>query len=300
MKKGIYFSLLAAFVSGLSVFVNAFAVKVLTNPLVFTAIKNIVVAFLIFGLIILLKKKNEIKKLTKKDWFFLLLIGFIGGSIPFLLFFKGLSVSLQSASMGSFIYRSMFIWVGFLAFFFLKEKFSVFQYVGLIVILFGLYITGGSQSWSFGEGELYIFAATILWSAEAVFVKKLPPKITPQVAMFGRMYFGSIIMTGYLLITNNFGGFAFNTSQINWILATSILLFIYVNLYYSALMTEKATTVTSILTLSFPATVILQNIFKGNYIPKESFGILVMLAGIIIFFFISLRFAKDRNALVKL
>ncbi len=119
-NKGIYFALATAFISGLAVFLNKFAVGFWTNSSVFTTAKNLVVAILLTSLILLVKKLPELKKLSKKDWRQLIIIGFIGGSIPFLLFFKGLT--LTSATGAAFIHKTLFIWVAVLAIPILKEK----------------------------------------------------------------------------------------------------------------------------------------------------------------------------------
>lgn len=284
MKKGIYFALATALISGVSIFVNSFAIKQISNAFFFTTAKNLIVAFLLGAFIILFKKFKDIKKLSRRDWLILLTIGLLGGSIPFLLFFKGLSISSATAVNGAFIQKTLFIWVAFLAFVFLKEKFSIFQYLALLVIFAGIYLMGGLKSIHFGRGEFLIFIATFMWAAEAVIVKKILNRINYYVASFGRMFFGAIIMICYLLLTNNFQSvFHLTLTQTNWIIITSILLLSYVVFYYGALNFTKATIVTSILTLGFPVTVILQGIYTGIYSRGQIYGALVIICGIILF-----------------
>jgi len=104
-KKGLILVLTTAIISGISIFINKYSVSVI-NPYIFTFLKNAVVALMLSGLILLIKDWKILKFLTKKQWLLLLLIGLIGGSIPFLLFFKGLS--LVSAAQGSFIHKTIF------------------------------------------------------------------------------------------------------------------------------------------------------------------------------------------------
>lgn len=284
MKKGIYFALITAIISGFSIFINSFAVKKIPNAFFFTTAKNLVVCFLLGALLILFNKFKDIKNLSKKDWLTLTVIGLIGGSIPFLLFFKGLSISSAAAVNGAFIQKTLFIWVVLLAFVFLKEKFSIFQYVSLLIILSGIYLMGGFKSIHFGRGEFLIFIATLMWAFEAVIVKKVLHRINYYVASFGRMFFGAIVMICYLLLTNNFQSvFHLTLTQINWIIITSILLLGYVIFYYGALNFTKATIVTSVLTLGFPVTVILQGIYTGIYSRGQIYGALVIICGIILF-----------------
>ena len=123
--KGILLVFSTAIISGISIYVNGLAVK-FSNPYIFTGIKNLLVGLAFLSLILLIKEWKSIKALKRADWIKLILIGLVGGAIPFLLFFKGLS--LTTAVKGSFIQKTMFIYVGFLAIIFLKEKLNSFYY----------------------------------------------------------------------------------------------------------------------------------------------------------------------------
>jgi uncharacterized membrane protein len=63
-NKGIYFALITAFISGLAVFLNKFAVAFWFNSSVFTTAKNLVVVILLTSLVVLGKRFSEIKKLS--------------------------------------------------------------------------------------------------------------------------------------------------------------------------------------------------------------------------------------------
>ena len=86
-KKGIYLALVTASVSGVSIFINKFAVGAISPPLVFTAVKNTGVAFLVISLLLFSRKYKLLGSISKKDALYLLLIGVVGGAIPFYLFF---------------------------------------------------------------------------------------------------------------------------------------------------------------------------------------------------------------------
>src|SRR4030043_835849 len=120
-SKGLLLVFSTAIISGFSIFINKFGVGEF-NPYLFAFLKNLLVAFLLVGLLLGLKEFKNLKRLAKKDWLILKIIGLVGGSVPFLLFFKGLS--LTTASKGSFIHKTMFLYVAILAILFLKEKIS--------------------------------------------------------------------------------------------------------------------------------------------------------------------------------
>ena len=119
MKKGYLLVLATAFISGFSIYLNKFSVSFI-SPEIFTFLKNASVAVFLIGLILVIGQWQKLRRLKGKQILILILIGLLGGAIPFLLFFKGLS--LTSAAKGAFIHKTMFLWVAMLAPIFLKEK----------------------------------------------------------------------------------------------------------------------------------------------------------------------------------
>jgi drug/metabolite transporter (DMT)-like permease len=251
MKKGIYFAFLTAIISGFSVFINKFAVTAIKKPLLFTTIKNFVVAVLIISIIIAFKKITLIKKLKKTAFVYLLLIGVIGGSIPFYLFFTGLSQI--SAINGALIHKTLVFWVILLAIPFLKEKLSKNQTIAICIIFLSNLIVGGFNGFQFSTGELFVLTATMLWAIENILAKKILPSVDPDIVTASRMGIGGIILFIITLITKP-GMISsvvnFNIMQLFWITITSILLFGYVSTWYRALKYAPAIMVATILTSS--------------------------------------------------
>ena len=79
-------------------------------------------AILILTFLLASGKIKEIKKLKSREIKLLALIGIIGGSIPFYLFFKGLS--MVPAVNGAIIQKTLVLWVALFAMLFLGEKLS--------------------------------------------------------------------------------------------------------------------------------------------------------------------------------
>ncbi|HLA25543.1 MAG TPA: EamA family transporter, partial [Patescibacteria group bacterium] len=86
-KIAIGLALLTAVFSGVNNFITKIAVTAVKDPVVFTTLKNAIVAVFIIGIIIIWKKRSELKTLTPKQKKLLILIGIIGGGIPFILYF---------------------------------------------------------------------------------------------------------------------------------------------------------------------------------------------------------------------
>ena len=117
--QGIKLALLAAIISGLANFLNKEIIISGINPVSLTTIKSGLAGLALIGLALPLLKTQ---KLQKTDWLKFVIIAIVGGSIPFILFFKGLALS--TAIKGSFIHKTLFIWVALWSLIFLKEKFN--------------------------------------------------------------------------------------------------------------------------------------------------------------------------------
>lgn len=288
LNRGIYFALVAAIVSGFAIFISSFATKVIKEPFVLTTARNVIVAIWFSALLLGLSQWLSLKKLTIKQWGQLFLIGLIGGSIPFLLFFKGLSLS--TAAGGAFIHKTLFIWVGILALIFLKEKLGLWQFLALAILLIGNYFLSPPKSWVFDQGELLVFIATLFWAAETIIAKIVLYQLPAVIVGWGRMFFGSLIMLIFLAVTNRLPVFStFNLVQWTWIVFPSLLLFAYVGFWYSGLKYAPASLVTSILVLGFPITTLLSILQTPKYSLNQIFGSLVIVLGVAVFAYFALK-----------
>lgn len=150
-KKGIYFAFITAFISGISIFLNKFALDVVKPPLYFTSIKNFSVGILIACIILFSRELESIKKLKKKELAYLFLIGVVGGSIPFYLYFTGLSQI--PAINGAIIHKTLVIWVAIFAIPFLKEKLSKIQISAVLLLFISNFMIGGFKGFEFSRGK---------------------------------------------------------------------------------------------------------------------------------------------------
>lgn len=279
LLKGIKFALLAAVISGLANFLNKEIIISGINPVSLTAIKSGLAGL---ALVILAFPLLKAQKLQKADWFKFIIIAIVGGSVPFILFFKGLALS--TAIKGSFIHKTLFIWVALWSLVFLKEKFNRYQIAALIIIILSVFLAAGFKLFSWGRGEVMILIATLFWSTEILVVKKFMKNIDFRLLAAGRMALGALIIFGYGLFTNNFSDI-YKTAFTDWakILIVSAFLFAYVLTWYKALSLAPANLITSILTLAFPVTIIASNL-KSFSLPKtpDIISIFLVFAGIII------------------
>ncbi|MFA6410979.1 MAG: DMT family transporter, partial [Candidatus Buchananbacteria bacterium] len=190
IRIGVSLVIITAVISGLANFYNKFAMKILAvDSFQYTTLKNAIVALIISAIVLTPWILPKLKKLTKKDWLNLAIIGLVGGSVPFLLFFKGLS--LTSSVSASFIHKTLFFWVAILAWPFLREKISKLQFLALGILLLGNVIFESFRGLSWGLPETLILAATLLWAIETVIAKKVLANLDSIVLAWGRMFFGA-------------------------------------------------------------------------------------------------------------
>ncbi|MDP6670431.1 MAG: DMT family transporter [archaeon] len=296
-SRGLLLVFCTALVSGVSIFLNSFAVSGF-NPFAFTFLKNALVAVFLLSLILLLKESSSLKSLSRSQWLSLASIGLIGGSIPFLLFFYALKLSTPATA--GFVHKTLFIWASVLAIVFLREKISKGFLAGALLLLAGNFIFFGPVS--FGFPELLVLGATVLWAAENVLSKHVLKNTQARLVMFGRMFFGSAFILAFLVFTNQLQ-FAFSLSfpQIQWLLLTSSLLFLFVFTYYSGLKYIPVHKAASILLLAQPITAVLSFAFLGKQIAfNQAIGLSLIVTGAVLVVGVSIVFSTVKRRAVSL
>lgn len=260
--SGVQLALMTAMVSGVSIFANKFAVGLVKPPVLFTGLKNVLVGLALLSLLLITKKLPLLKQLNKKQWFQLVLIGVVGGYVPFYLFFTGLA-SAGAVSAG-IIHKTLVFWVALLAIPFLKERMSIVKLAGVMVLFYANAMVGGFNGFSYSTGELMILGATMLWAIENVVAKKALETIDPDLVTFGRMGIGSML----LLVTAHFStpagvGAVASLTLLQWgvIGAAALTLLAYVSFWYRALAKLGAISVTALLVTATLITNVLNAIF---------------------------------------
>lgn len=268
IRWGVILAAATAAISGVSIFVNAFAVKQLPDPAVYTTLKNGFAALVLIALAALTVRPADLSTMRRRSWGWLIVIGVVGGSLPFLLFFTGLAQA--SAPSAAFIHKTLFVWVALLAVPFLGERLGLVQLGALGVLFAGqaLVLTPSGIQWE--TGETLIAAATLLWAVEAVIARHVLREAPAAVVGAGRLGVGLIVLAAYLLATGKAPLVAaLSLEQWSWVALTGGLLSGYVATWFAALQRAPASVVTAILVVGAPVTAALQAI-QGGGIPAAS------------------------------
>jgi drug/metabolite transporter (DMT)-like permease len=296
LRIGILLALGTAAISGLSNFVAKMSVSVVKDATVFTFLKNAIVGLLVIGLVMLFVKWKELKTLNRADWVKLVAIAVVGGSVPFLLFFNGLQQT--TAVHASLIHKTLFVWVAALAWFSLKERFTYWHGIALALLLGGTFALGGFNGFHFGVGEWMVLGATLLWAVENVIAKKALANLSTLTVVAARMFLGSIVLLGAVLIQGKMSIVSVLTfDQWGWVVLPSLLLFGYVLTWYSALKRAPATLVASLLVPATFITAILSGTFqKAPMTGKQWLSGALVTAGVALFIWASRRTALHVQA----
>jgi drug/metabolite transporter (DMT)-like permease len=274
--QGVALAFVTALISGVSIYVNAHAVKHFGNATVYTTVKNAVAGLLLLPLAFgpAVRSAAAVRGRTPLA---LLAVAVIGGSVPFVLFFEGLARA--EATQAAFIQKTLVVWVALLAVPLLHERFRLPHALSIGLLVIGqVVLTAPFGTLAFGSGELMILAATLLWSIEVVFVKHLLSSIDARTVAAARMAIGTVLLLIWVAATGKVGLLTgFGTADWGWVLLTGFLLTAYVASWYQALARAQAIDVTAVLVFGAVVTAVLSGVADGVSIDVT--GAILVTAG---------------------
>lgn len=262
--RGTLLVLLTAFISGIAIVINKFFV-VKIDPLLFTATRALFIGIIFFLISFYFSRSKG--KFKQTSWKYLILIGIIGGSLAFWLFFSGLK--LTTSGRAAFLHKTLPIYALVLAFIFLKEKITKKQLIAMSIMLLGLLLIEFTKiSPEIRIGDILVLSATALWAIENTLAKKaMLNKESNWVVTFSRMFFGSLILFAIIFLTGKTNLLLSLTSQqILYIFISGIFLFLYVFTWYWGLKYINLSKASTILLIAPVISLILGIIWLGEQI----------------------------------
>jgi len=288
---GIGLALVTACVSGVSVYVNGHAVKHFDDATVYTTAKNAVAGVLLLLLAVGVPRAAGATRVgrasSRGQGPALLAVAVIGGSVPFVLFFEGLTRA--EATQAAFIQKTLVVWVALLAVPLLRERVGLPHVLAVVLLIAGqAWIAGGAGTVVFGTGEAMILAATLLWAVEVVYVKRLLASFSPRLLAAARMGLGTALLVAWVAVSGKAGQLsAFDAEQWRWILLTGLLLTAYVATWYRALSLAQAVDVTAVLVFGAVVTAVLSGAADGT--PISAIGTMLVAVGTVLATVLALR-----------
>ena len=263
---GVRLAFLTAATSGLAVFVNDAGVARFDDATVYTTAKNAVAALVLLGLAGAARRSRApapARPAGSRTALGLLAVGVVGGSIPFVLFFEGLSRA--SAPQAAFIHKTLVVWVALLAIPLLRERLTWPHLAAIGLLVAGqAVLVGDLGEIGLGSGETMILGATLLWAVEIVIAKRLLRDVGSLAVGTARMGIGLLVLLGWLAATGRAGDLvALTAGQWGWAIATGAILSVYVASWYAALARAQAIDVTAVLVFAAVITAALSAVSDG-------------------------------------
>jgi drug/metabolite transporter (DMT)-like permease len=283
--RGMQLALGTALISGVAVFLNSYGVKTFDDAATYTTAKNAVAAFALVAVVAALSASSGhllSRPAGQRQWAALGLIGVVGGSVPFLLFFEGLSRA--SSTETAFVHKTLVVWVALLAVPLLAERVGPLQWGAIGLLVVGQASMAGGVTavldMTWGSGELMVLAATLCWAVETVLAKRLLGGMSSWTVALARMCLGSVVLVGWAVLRGQASGLVgLDAEQLGWVLLTGLLLAGYVGTWFAALARAQAVDVTAVLVLGAVVTAVLSAVVDGTSLVPQLAGLTMVAAG---------------------
>ena len=279
---GIALAFGAACISGVAVFVNGYGVRHFHDATVYTTVKNLVAAAVLLALVPAagrLRSTGARASSAKARWLGYLCVGLVGGSVPFVLFFEGLSRA--STVQAAFIQKTLVVWVALLALVFLRERLRATHLAAIGLLIGGqAVLTRHLGALRIGGAETMILAATWLWAIETVIAKRIIRDAGSLSLAAARMAIGTVALLAYVAMAGRWSHLAsLDAEQWRWAILTGLILAAYVAMWYAALMRAPATDVTAMLVFGAVVTAALSAAVNGTRIAPDALGLALIAGG---------------------
>lgn len=262
---------LAAVISGISIYLNSFAVRAVPDATLYTTLKNSVAGLLLLvPVLVLSKRRAELARLSLRDALWLVTIAIVGGSVPYVLFFVGLQMT--TASTGSLLNHAQFIVVAALAVPLLRERLTGIAWLGLALLVAGSVLGSDVHALRFNEGAVLLLASTVMFGAGVVMARHLLARLSPELVMSAKMSAGAVLLLGYAAATGHLARAGELTpAQWEMVVGTGLILLAFTAVTTYALRYAPALAVTAIGLASAPITLALQ--LTGSAPPHATAGV---------------------------
>ena len=285
-RVGIGLAFAAACISGVSVFLNSFAVREFGDPILYTTAKNMIAAAIVIcGGAFLSASRSSLGLTlpsTTRERLGLVAVGVIGGGVAFALFFQGLAQT--SSTSAAFLQKTLVVWVALFAVAFLRERIRVIHVAAIALLVVGqAAASGGIGPLVLDRGELMVLAATLLWSTEVAIAKPLLRGLSPLTVASARLGIGVAVLVAVAVASGGVAQLGAITLQAwLWVAATGLILSAYVVTWYFALSKAGAIDVTAVLVFGAVITAFLGAGLRGASLAPAALGLALITFGCIL------------------
>ena len=293
---GIRLAVLAAAISGFSIYVNSLAVRAIPNATLYTTLKNAVPGVLLaVAVVAMSRRRSELAHLSRSDAAWLIVLAIVGGSVPYVLFFRGLQMT--TAATGSLLNHAQFLVVAALAVPLLRERVSGAAWIGLGLLAAGSVAGTDLAALRWNAGAALVLLSTVMFGAGVVMARHLLRRLSPELVMSAKMSAGAVVLALYASATGDLAAAAALTaSQWMIVVGTGIILLAFTAATTYALRHAAALTVTAIGMASAPITLALQLAAGGalHLAGWAAVDVVLLVAGAAVFILCAGRSGLER------
>ena len=285
-RTGLLLAFGTACISGVAVFLNSYGVKAFGDASTYTTAKNVVatlVLVLLTGAMSARRRGTVLTRPTRpRQWAGLAVVGVFGGAVAFLLFFEGLARATSTDA--AFLHKTLLVWVALLALPLLGERLGAMHVAAIALLVVGQIGLAGGVTTIFGQGQLMVLGATLVWAAEVVVAKRLLADLSSWTVGLTRMGVGSVVLVAWTLMRGHGGALTTLTgTQWMWVLLTGVILAGYVSTWFAALSRAPAVDVTAVLVVGAVVTALLAAGVKGApLVPQLGWVALVLVGAVLV------------------
>jgi drug/metabolite transporter (DMT)-like permease len=243
---GYFYAGVNAIISGFSIYINSLGVKVFSDSALYTTIKNTVVGVaLLVPLLLFAERRAEWRRLSGRQWGLLLLLAVIGGSVSYVLFFRGLQLSTPVTS--SLLNHAQFLLVAVLATLLLAERAGLIVWLALPILFVGTTLGANLHALKWNEGAWLVAASSVFFAAGVVLAKYLLRGLSTTLVMTAKMSLGSLLLIAYIGLTGHLNAVTgLSLNQWTYALGTGLILLAFTVTAFLALRSATATAATAI------------------------------------------------------
>ena len=295
---GLRLGLVAAAVSGVAVYVNGRAVRHFPSPTVYTTGKNVIAGLVLVCIAVVMWQRSRgvrtAKPVDRSAVVGLAAVAVIGGAVPFVLFFEGLSRATSSDA--AFIHKTLVVWVALFAVLVLGETLTMYHVAAVaLLVLAQIALADGVGSIRPGSGEAMILLATLCWAVELILVKRLVASVPTATVAAVRIGGGAVLLIGWVAVTGGLDALvSLTVGQFAWLVLTGSLLSVFVSVWFAAVARAPVVDVAAILVPGAIITGLIQAGAGGGIAATQVSGWILMSAAAVVLIAIDVR--RDRSA----
>ena len=219
-KQAIFYLTLTSFSYGIFVVLTKYLLNFGLNSLSLAVSMGAFMLF--FSILYLFSDLSKIRKISKINWFKILLLGFLATFVGRILMFVG--QSFTTATNAGFLLKLTGLTVLPFAYFMLGEKIKKKDFIAFLIMIIGIFLltTGGILTTS-NTGDILIILLVILLGFTNSLAKQIMKDVNPNVVSSLRLIVGNGFLIGF--ITPFFGQAVFAPLFLQpiWIFIGSIL-----------------------------------------------------------------------------